>query len=112
MPYVRVVQTNVDKRPKGYGIMMRTLVSLGLFKLYSEHVNDLFKTEFIKLDAYLKNPMTRCSYSSFEECWQNRKAEYAACLHYPEVVGEVNLLLYNALVNSPDLDVWLSQNYR
>lgn len=112
MPYVRVLQADVDKRPKGYGIMMRTLKTLGLFKLYCEHVNDLFKTEFIKLDAYLNNPMTRRSYSSLEECWQNRKAEYAACLHYPENVGEVNVLLYNALVNSPDLDVWLSQNYR
>ena len=112
MPYVRVFQANVVKRPKGYGIMMRTLNSLGLFELYSKHVNELFKTEFIKLDAYLKNPMTRHCYSCIDECWQNRKAEYAVCLHYPEVIGEINLLLYNALVNSLDLDVWISKNYR
>ncbi len=112
MPYVRMFQANVVKRPKGYGIMMRTLNSLGLFELYSKHVNELFKTEFIKLDAYLKNPMTRRSYPNLDVCWQNRKAEYTACLNNPEVVGELNVLLYNSLVNSPDLDVWLSQNYR
>lgn len=111
IPYVELYQNHPTKRPKGYGIMMRTLVKLGLFDFYCEQANDLFKIEFIKLDAYLRNSIMRQNYPNVDVCWQNRKNEYMACLANPDFIGEVNVLMYNALVNSMDFDDWIKQTY-
>ncbi len=111
MPYVALGVNVPDVRPKGYGIMIRTLHKLDLIPLYWEQVNNEFQTEFIKLSAHINDPLTKQVFPTLEVCWQARKHEYNACLANEEAVGEVNVLLYHALVNSPEFDGWIRKKF-
>ena len=111
LPYVDLTINVPTMRPKGYGIMMRTLKQLDLIPFYSDQVNDLFKTEFIKQSAHLNDSLTRQIFPDLDVCWQARKHEYSACLVNEEAVGEVNVLLYHALVNSPEFDRWIDRKF-
>lgn len=107
LPYVKLSLQRLAKRPKGYGLMMRTLSQLELVPFYTDQVNNEFKTEFLKLSAHLTDPVIRNAFESFDVCWRARQNEYRACLFNPVIIGEVNVLLYYALMNSPLFDDWL-----